>query len=361
MKSYNSFITYIIATTIVMELQDKTWHKPFHSIYSLFSNQGKICARNIALVALSLLQSQTANTYAIARSLSSLTDKNFNSCEKRVNRFLDSQYFQIDDNLFRCHKNFIFSALDEMNLISLDKPIFINIDFTTKQDKFLILSASIPFMNRGLPLFFSMRAYPKKAGILDQKKMELAFIKGLKHLLPKNYKYVIVADRGFCTQRFLRLCIENHFDFIIRTITNLNINFQGKKTNLKQVKKDKLDIHQVYIPSWQMNLRLITNQENDKIWKLFTSLKMEHKLIVSQYRHRFNIEKMFQDQKSSLFDIESTQIKKYSKFKKLYYIVTLAQSIMMLMGYFMEKKMPQIKKKYPLQSGIIYPLSNKFE
>ena len=216
-------------------------------------------------------------------------------------------------------------------------------------------------MNRGLPLFFSMRAYPKKAGILDQKKMELAFIKGLKHLLPKNYKYVIVADRGFCTQRFLRLCIENHFDFIIRTITNLNINFQGKKTNLKQDKKDKLDIHQVYIPSWQMNLRLITNQENDKIWKLFTSLKMEHKLIVSQYRHRFNIEKMFQDQKSSLFDIESTQIKKYSKFKKLYYIVTLAQSIMMLMGYFMEKKMPQIKKKYPLQSGIIYPLSNKFE
>ncbi len=121
-----------------------------------------------------------------------------------------------------------------MNLISSKKPIFINVDFTTKQDNFLILSASIPFMKRGIPLFFTMRNYPQKAGQLDQKKMELAFIKGLKHLLPKKYQYVIVADRGFCTQRFLQLCLDHNFNFIIRAITNLNLNFKGLKTLFKE-------------------------------------------------------------------------------------------------------------------------------
>ena len=138
-----------------MKIKDKTWEKAFQSICSLFSNQGKTCSHNIAFVSLSLMQSQTANTYSIARGLSSLTDKSFNSCEKRVNRFLDSKYFQVDDNLFRCHKNLVFSALKEMNLISVHKPIFINVDFTTKQDQFLILSASIPFMKANSTIFYN--------------------------------------------------------------------------------------------------------------------------------------------------------------------------------------------------------------
>lgn len=199
-----------------------------------------------------------------------------------------------------------------MNLLSENDFVFINVDFTTKKDKFLILSASIPFENRGIPLYFTMRAYPKTAGKLNQKKMELAFIKALKHLLPKKYKYVIVADRGFCTLRFINLCLEANFDYIIRSITNLNICLDSKKTNLKNIHKSPLDLEDIYIPTWQINTRLITNTKKGKIWRLFTSLKEENKSVIMQYVKRFNIEKMFQDQKSSLFNIEQTQVRKYS-------------------------------------------------
>ena len=333
--------------------------KPFSSISSIFSTQGKVLSRNLSLLALSLLQSQTANTYSIARGLSSITGKSFNSSEKRVNRFLDSDYFQVDDSIFRCHKNFIFSALKEMNLLQENDPVFINVDFTTKKDQFLILSASIPFKNRGIPLFFTMRNYPKTAGKLNQKKMELAFIKALKNLLPKNYRYVIVADRSFCTQRFINLCLNAKFDYIIRAITNLNVLLEEQKTNLKNINESPLDVEDIYISSWQMNTRLITNKKKGKIWRSFTSLTEEteeNKSVIEQYIKRFNIDKMFQDQKSSLFNIEQTQIKKYSKFKKLYYIVNLVQAIMMLMGHFIEEKSPELKKKYPVQSEIIFPL-----
>ena len=78
--------------------------------------------------------------------------------------------------------------------------------------------------------------------------------------------------------------------------------------------------------------------------------------MIEQYVKRFNIEKMFQDQKSSIFNVEDTQIKKYSKFKKLYYVVNLVQAIMMLMGHFVEEKRPELKKKYPVQSEILFPL-----
>ena len=214
--------------SLINLITDPKLVQPFNKIASIFSTQGVVKSRNISLLALSLLKSNTANTYSLARGLASLTDQNFNTCEKRVNRFLNNQSFVVNDSLFRCHKNLIFAALKEMNLI--DEVIFINVDFTTKKDQFLILSASIPLKNRGIPLFFTMRNYPKIKGKLNQKKMELAFMKGLKHLLPSEYKYVIVADRGFCTQRFLQLCTDNDFDFIVPTITNLNVNFREKKT-----------------------------------------------------------------------------------------------------------------------------------
>lgn len=335
-------------------ISDQKLIKPFNEIASIFSSQGVVKARNISLLALSLLQSNTANTYSLARGLASVTGKNFNTCEKRVNRFLDNQNFQVNDALFRCHKNLIFTALKEMNLTS--EVIFINVDFTSKKDDFLILSASIPLKNRGIPLFFTMRNYPKTAGKLNQKKMELAFLKGLKHLLPSEYKYVIVADRGFCTSRFINLCLDVDFDYIIRARTNLNIILDSQKTNLKNITEGEYDIKEVLIPSWNMKTRLITNKKQGQIWQLFTSLKKDNSSIISQYIKRFNIEKMFQDQKSSLFQIESTQIKKYSKFKKLYYIVMLTQAIMMLMGYLIEQKLPELKKKYPIYGEILFPL-----
>ncbi|GHU20569.1 hypothetical protein FACS189472_12120 [Alphaproteobacteria bacterium] len=118
-------------------------------------------------------------------------------------------------------------------MLKVGDNILIKIDFTTDTDEFLMLMASVDFGGRSVPLYFSMRSYPKRKGQNDQKKMEKAFLKQLRHLLSKKYTYIIVADRGFGNDRFATLCLENDFDYVLRKCDNLNIEVDGNKLNLK--------------------------------------------------------------------------------------------------------------------------------
>lgn len=76
--------------------------------------------------------------------------------------------------------------------------------------------ARVDFGGGSVPLYFSMRSYPKRKGQSDQKTLERAFLKELRHLLSKKYSYTIVADRGFGNDRFAQLCHENGFNFVLR-------------------------------------------------------------------------------------------------------------------------------------------------
>jgi hypothetical protein len=107
--------------------------------------------------------------------------------------------------MFRKYIKILFKALEERNMLRERERIQINVDYTTKNDDFLILMSSIKFRKRAVPLYFSMRLYPKRKNQSDQKKMKRSFIKALRHLLPKTYNYVIVADRGFGNHRFAKL------------------------------------------------------------------------------------------------------------------------------------------------------------
>jgi len=76
------------------------------------------------------------------------------------------------------------------SLLLTERVYLLNIDFTSERDNLLILSASIPFFGRVLPIFFTIRNYPKSKNKLDQKKMEEAFLLRLRHLLPKKFQYI---------------------------------------------------------------------------------------------------------------------------------------------------------------------------
>ena len=136
--------------------------------------------------------------------------------------------------MFRKYIKILFKALEERNMLRERERIQINVDYTTKNDDFLILMSSIKFRKRAVPLYFSMRLYPKRKNQSDQKKMKRSFIKALRHLLPKTYNYVIVADRGFGNHRFAKLCEENGFDFVLRINENLKIEREGKIENLEK-------------------------------------------------------------------------------------------------------------------------------
>jgi hypothetical protein len=111
-----------------------------------------------------------------------------------------------------------------------------------------------------------MRRYPVKAGMIDQKLMEKAFLLEVSRLLPhEKYKYTIVADRGFANTRFMSLCREYKFN-----------------TDLSEESFEE---------------------------------------VLREYKNRFQCEKMFQGEKSSGFEIEKSKIQKYSRFKRLLFCI----------------------------------------
>ena len=83
--------------------------------------------------------------------------------------------------------------------------------------------------------------------------MELAFIKGLKHVLSDKYSYLIVADRGFGNQRFTKLCLDNGFDYLIRVKGNLLTKFTDKNESkidkLENIQTNKMDVKNLKIYS----------------------------------------------------------------------------------------------------------------
>ena len=163
--------------------------------------------------------------------------------------------------------------------------------------------------------------------------MEYSFIKALKHLLPKKYNYTIVADRGFGNQRFAKLCQENGFDFVLRLRENLRIKTHGEVENLEDY-KGKNTAFDVQVVSWDEEYHFEIKTENGSTW--FLLMPLGSKNGAQKYEQRFSIEKCFQDQKSSGFDVEKSKIRKYDRFKRLYFSMCLSQLLMVIVGEHVE-------------------------
>jgi len=133
-----------------------------------------------------MVRSETVNTAQVARGMHEVNGYSFKTNDMRVYRLLQSKNFQVNDRLWRSHLQLVFQLLRESGLKNREL-IQINVDFTSDRDDFLILCASINFQSQSIPLYFSIRIYPKLKEAIDQKKMELAFFKALRHLLPTKY------------------------------------------------------------------------------------------------------------------------------------------------------------------------------
>jgi transposase len=197
-------------------------------------------------------------------------------------------------------------------------------------------------------LYFTTRLYPKRKNILDLKKMEEAFIKGLRHILSKQYKYVIVADRGFGNERFARFCEENNFEYVLRVASNRKIKIDGEKEVKKLQDFDQQNHRNLkcFVEAWEKTVTFEISTREDSTWFLLNGT--ENLNAVELYEKRFKIEKLFQDIKSSGFDIEKTKIRKYDRFRRLLYCVVIAHMFVVVLGNFLETQKNNIKKNSAL-------------
>lgn len=323
-------------------------------IKTYFFKNGIKFVENFALLTKAILKTGTCNSSELSASLCPDTKQNQKANEMRIQRFLQNKNFQIDDAIWRKYTSFVFDLTRERGLINKGDNILIKIDYTSETDNFLILMASLEFGEKTIPIFFTMRNFPKKKGVFDKIKMEEAFIKGLRHILSKKYTYTIVADRGFGTLRFIELCEKNNFDYVVRICDNLIVKKDEKTLNLQSF-NGKNDTFSAQVIKWKKNLKFEIKTSENSTWFLATNL--ENTEVSAIYEKRFGIEKLFQDQKTSGFNIERTKIRKYDRFKRLYFTVCFAQVIVVVLGDYIVSKNHPIKKNFSAYTGVISAFS----
>jgi hypothetical protein len=318
-----------------------------------FSSLGVSLTKSFIRNTSGVISACSFSTHEIARHVSKITGHDFNTSEKGLHYLLSNEHFQIDDHYWRQHINMVFDLMLEQEIIKKNEKIYLQIDYTTSEDYFLILVVSVIVNNRSVPLYFTMRNYPKCKNQYNHKKMEQAFLKGLRHVLSKKFVYVIVADRGFCNERFLGLCEENEFDYIIRATPNLKIKHRTKQGLMDEICLND-GAYESDILHWKKSLTISKCSNEKGSWYLLSNLKcQDHKEVGDIYKHRFKIEKCFQDLKSSGFNIEKTKIRKYSKYKRLLAIIMVAHVLLVLLGHVIAVKLPSFLKNSALMADVI--------
>ena len=318
------------------------------AISSYFKSQKKSVLSSMLLVIEAMIKTCSSNTSTLAKSISAIKNCSYKTADMTVYCLLQNPSLQIDDRFWRGYMKLIFAMMAENFGWCKGQKIHINIDITTDEKDFLILCASINCDSRAIPIYFSMRNYPKNKSQYDHKKLELAFLKGLRHALSDKYQYVIVADRGFGNQRFFDNCEELGFEYLIRIQPNMKVEIDEKQGIANQVMHGK-GKYEVKVLNWDKKLTIFKQIKDGKEWYLASDIKgLELEGAVSIYKNRFKIEKCFQDLKSLGFDIEESKIKKYNRFKRLLAIVSLSYSFLVLTGKFINDKLPHIKKNSPI-------------
>lgn len=324
---------------------------PFYSVF------GHAFRKSFFSVLEGVLYSGSSNTASVSRAMTTLNKKPFNTNDKAIAYLFKNPKFQVDDKFWRCHINMTFSLLEEQKSIKKGSKIYIQVDFTSDTDDFLILAASIIHNGRSIPIYFTMRNYPKRKNAYNHKKMELAFLKALKHILSNKYQYVIVADRGFGNDRFMEYCQDCDFEYLIRLQPNMSIKHKEKQGVLEKVIYDSGKFT-VYVKKWKKDLEVFRNTKDDKVWYLTSNIKeLDHESAIDIYQDRFKIEKCFQDLKSSGFDIENSKIKKYDRFKRLLVLCVISHALTVIVGSFIDKNLPSLKKRFPIHIKLILAYS----
>tara|TARA_B100000609_G_C17189835_1_gene421811 strand:+ start:108 stop:1211 length:1104 start_codon:yes stop_codon:yes gene_type:complete len=271
----------------------------FHTLVkSNFKQLNKSQQFNLADLLLAFFYNTSFSTYDIASGLSGETSTKHKN--KRLIYFLDS--LEINLQFWKSIVLTIFS-LPGFKLKSR-KVITLAIDATTLKDDFWLLAISVSYKGRGIPILIkSWEGVNVKYTLWDRVRETL---KDLREILPVNFKYEILADRGFQGDVVFALCEELGLDYVIRVNDSYKVKTKGGKSYIQ------LSLYNdgyYFIESFGKNkcsegVNLVVNtketSEGKARWYLATNIVSDRGTIVSKYEQRFLIEETFKDLKSKL-------------------------------------------------------------
>lgn len=273
-------------------------------------------------------------------------------CIRKMDRLLGNEKLHAEINDY-------YKTLNDHYLAELPNPI-LNVDWAcvNKKKGLYILRASLALKGRGLVIY--QNTYPVE--LENSPKAHLDFLKGLKAILPKNCRPILVTDAGFRCPWF-KAVTQMGFDYVGRLRNKTGYKYVGsnqweadclelykKATNrpsfigriflaksvkmecslvlYKKIAKHRKSFNRLGNPSNNTQSNRASRNKKDP-WLLVTSLDINEydaKKIVGIYRKRMQIEEEFRDLKSHQygFGLRYCQSNRIERINVLLLIAALA-------------------------------------
>ena len=214
--------------------------------------------------------------------------------------------------------------------------IEIIIDWTSVHP-YQVLSALIPVEGRAVPVL--QWAIEKTKLKAYQNTYEMLFIASLRRCLPKRWKVVLVADRGFQRADFLAYLKHIGFSFVIRVKGDAWVEcgrYSGKLRDYPLSVGQCFKLSEViYHKTKRYPMKVVLNCARIKgkvsSWLLATDLGLSARQIVNLYRRRFWCEESFRDQKQE-FELEGVRVTKASRLENLLVALAIVLLILAVIG-----------------------------
>lgn len=252
---------------------------------------------------------------------------------KRLKNFLDN--FEIDRRFWRNYVKLVFT----LPYFGLRKRKFITIvlDTTTLKDDFWVLGASITYRGRCIPLYIKIWREPNSP--YDFWGRVFKFLRELKRLLPRDFKYELIADRGFQSVKLFDICKKLRWDYIVRIngewmcklpdgryFMQLHLFEDGIYENVILGKRERYKGINLVVSS-------VIDEKGDKMrWFLATNLK-DRERVINDYQRRMWIEESFKDLKSILkWENYTEKIPQKGRIEKLIVISLISYTLGLCVG-----------------------------
>jgi hypothetical protein len=216
------------------------------------------------------------------------------------------------------------------------------IDWTSVHP-FQVLSALVPLEGRAVPVL--QWAIEKSSLKAYQNTYEMLFISSLRRCVPRCWKVIICADRGFQRADFLNYLKQQGFHFVIRLKGDAWVEcgrYSGKLRDYALSVGQCFKLRDVcYHKTKRQEMKLVLNCARVKgkvsSWLLATDLGLSARQIVNIYRRRFWCEESFRDQKQE-FELEAVRVTKASRLENLLLALAIVLLIIAVIGIRGNKK-----------------------
>lgn len=299
-------------------------------------SQQKTCA---ALVT-ALCQAAQASSFAVAGQLSCLTKVQLGSALTRLYRFLRNERF---DNWLLTEQMLRLTAPPAGRLL-------LALDWTSWQDRFSVLTASVCTGTRAVPVAVS--ACVKSNLARSRNLWEETFLRlCVDRLRAARVEAVWLCDRGFHRVAWLGRLTELEQAFVVRLTRDVTVHLPEGAYLLKSLalgEGERRDYGWVWVRSdrW-VRVRLIGvwAQGAKEVWWLATNLENAVSKVVAYYDRRMGIEEQFRDTKGQRFGLKLrwTQFTKPEFVERIYLLVGVALLLWTSVGRAVEEAEPKVR------------------